>query len=237
MESMKARLLIILSLISLSVAAQFTDKELYNAYLRQDMSVWHEYIQSADFDLMNVPQQLRLLNYEYGYVAAAIGAQLDDAEQHLLDFQLHIDAADIPESFRYTYLSAAAAFAITFNKSKFMALGMQTIRFANKAVEVDSLNPFALSLKANTCFYAPKVAGGDKNKALHYFQRAEQIFKDLNATENNWNYRIAQLGVAQCYEQLGQKEKAIEKCKDILAEEPDFEFVRDTFLPKLLQTK
>lgn len=232
---MKARLILILSFISLSVAAQFTDKDLYDAYLRQDISLWDEFIETADFESMTVRQQLRFLNYEYGYVAAAIGAQADDAEKHLAAFEKHIDEATLSESFRYTYQSAAAAYAITFNKSKFVALGTKTIRYANRAVELDSLNPYALSLKANTCFYAPKVAGGDKQKALHYFLRAEQLFRETNCTTYNWNYRVAQLCVAQCYEKLGQLYSAIAQCEAILAEEPNFTYVRDTYLPQLLK--
>lgn len=233
---MKHFFLIAFLVVATRVFAAYSDEVLYKAYLASDLSVWNEYIHHTDWAKLSKTEQMRLINYEYGYVAVAIDKKESDAEQHLMDFENHINAvSNLPEALKCTYLSSVAAYKINFHKGKLLQYGLQAFRLSNQAVQADSLNPIALTLKANVLFYAPKAVGGDKQLAMKYFKKSEQIYRQTHHTANNWNYRALQLCIAQCLEQLGKKDEAIDKCREILVEEPNFAYIRDTYLPHLLE--
>lgn len=229
-------LLASLLIISISCLAQHTDEQLYKAYLHNNMSAWEEYVSLAGWDTLALTEKERMLNYEYGYVAVAIGEGHPQAENYLNSFEQHLAQLQphLPLATYTTYSSGVAAYKISFNKLKLLYYGKQAISLAATAVEQDSLNPLALTLKANVDFYCPKAFGGNKARALRYMLRAEQLYKEQNLTLHNWNYRALQLCIAQCYEKLGEKQKAIEKCRAILQEEPDFQYISSVYLPTLL---
>ncbi len=229
-------LLTLLLLVSINGIAQHTDEQLYNAYLRNDMSVWEDYVTKAEWSVLSLEEKERLLNYEYGYVAVAIGEGHPKAENYLNIFEQHLKEVqpEIALATHSTYASAVAAYKISFNKFKMIYYGKQAISLAASAVEQDSLNPLAMTLKANVDFYCPKAFGGDKKRALKYLLRAEQLYQEQALTQYNWNYRALQLCIAQCYEKSGNKAKAIEKCQSILAEEPEFQYIANVYLPTLM---
>lgn len=231
-------LIILLSLcvwLPVRVLAQYTDEILYKAYLTSDVSLWKEYIEATDWDNASNVEKLRLLNYQYGYVAFAVSEESESAQyhldlfkQHLSDTHLTIDAAQLA-----CYQSSVAAYEMSFATFRKLMYANQAMVYANEAMRIDSLHPAALTLKANIDMYCPKAFGGNKERALRYFLLAERRFNELHLTTYNWNYRALQLCIAQCYEKIGNKEKAIEKCKSILLEEPDFSYISDIYLPTL----
>ena len=70
--------------------AQYSNHQLYQAYLNQDVSLWGEYIASAQWDSMSVEEQKQLLNYEYGYTAVALGQDTVDATAMLARYEQHL---------------------------------------------------------------------------------------------------------------------------------------------------
>lgn len=232
-------LLAVLLLIPVFGLAQYSERDLYNAYLRSDMSLWKEYIEHTDWDAIAIAEKQRLLNYQYGYVAFAISAEDKDAEAHLLRFERHTEDMKnvLDASTLACYRSSYAAYKMSFNVFRKLMYANQAMSLANEAMRLDSLNPAALTLKANIDLYCPKAFGGNKARALRYFLRAEKRYQELGITKCNWNYRALQLCIAQCYEKTGKKEQAIRKCRSILQEEPDFSYIRDIYLPTLLGEK
>lgn len=229
-------LLTVLLLIPVLGCAQYSEQELYNAYLKSDMGLWKEYIEQADWSTITLREKQRLLNYQYGYVAFAISADDKDAEMHLDKFEQHIEYMEklLDPSTLACYRSSYAAYKMSFNVFRKLIYANQAMSWANEAMRLDSLNPAALTLKANIDLYCPKAFGGNKTRALYYFLRAEKRYQELGMTRYNWNYRALQLCIAQCYEKTGYKEKAIAKCQSILKEEPRFAYIRDIYLPTLL---
>lgn len=217
----------------------FSEKAMYDCYLGSDKKLWKQYIVTANFEQMSNKERQRLLNYEYGYIAYAISLKDNNLKQMLQDFVEHINFMEgkMAESTRLTYLSAAASYNISTNKIAIVSNGMKAISYADKAVQIDSLNPYALTLRGSIYFYCPSTFGGDKKQALKYLLKSEQRFRQTGDTINNWNYRSVQMVIAQCHEKLGNKKKAIEKCQEILKEEPNFAYIRDSYLPSLLGTK
>lgn len=215
--------------------AQYSDNALYLNYLTQDMSLWGKYLETTDFNKLSNKERQRYLNYEYGYIAF-ISVEKSSKVQTLIkqfNSQLEQMSGKMPESTRLTYLSAAAAYAITQNKLSMLSNGAKTLMLSKQAIENDPNDPIALTMRGSLFFYCPKTFGGDKQQALNYLIKAEKIFRERADTINNWNYRSAQMIIAQCYEKTDRKEQAIVCCKKILHQEPNFSYIRDFYLPEL----
>ncbi len=234
------KIILLLSLcISTCTFAQYTDKDLYEAYLTTDLSLWQSYIENTAWDNLSDYEKKRMLNYQYGFVANTLGGDKAFAQAQLDLFKTRTEAMqdNLSASTLSCYRSAYAAYQVKLGTWKVLKLALQSLDEAKAAVEKDSLNPLALTLKGNVDMYCPKAFGGDKARALQYFLQAEERYRALGQTENNWNLRALQLCIAQCYEKTGEKEKAIEKCREILREEPNYAYIRDAYLPRLLGQK
>ncbi len=233
-------LLLILLLLSQPAVSQiYSDEALYKGYLTDDMKLWKEYIISADWDRMGNKERVRLLNYEYGYIAYALSAKDPDVKQLLANFNKHLNSMDgkMEEATRLTYLSAAASYAISLNKFTIANNAPKTFNYADEALTTDPDNPLTLTLRGSIYFYCPKSFGGDKKMALRYLEKAEQLFQQKGDTINNWNYLSTQMITVQCLDKIGNKQEAIRKCRDILQREPDYAYIRDCYLPELLGNK
>ena len=215
-----------LLLASVSSFAQYSDAVLFDAYLRADMSVWNSYLHAYDFNKLSLREKERYLNYEYGYVATAIDQKEPDAEQHLQNFEkaMYLD-----------YMSSCVAYKALMNKAKFISYGLESKKLIYEAFEVDSLNPSVLTLKGNVDFYAPKMIGGNKKRALGYFYKAQRLFEQKGDTVNNWNYVSCLQCQIECEDKVGNTDKAIRLARKLLARYPQHAFIRDTLLPDLLK--
>ncbi|MBR1809379.1 MAG: hypothetical protein IJ776_08335 [Paludibacteraceae bacterium] len=233
------KILAVIALLSSSCFAQYEQSAMYKCYLSQNKQLWRQYVTTADWKQMNNQERQRLLNYEYGYIAYGISIKDKDIKQMLQRFNEHIELMEgkMPESTRLTYLSAAASYYISISKITILSNGPKTFSYSEKAVKTDPDDPYALTLRGSIYFYCPSAFGGDKKLALDYLQKAEDRFRQTGDTIDNWNYRSVQMVIAQCYEKTGNKEKAIEKCRQILRDEPEFSYIRDCYLPELLGIK
>ena len=232
-------LLISLLFCSLLCCAQYTDEQLYKAFLQQDMSVWQKYITTTDWQTLSVGERQRLMNYEYGFLATAIEKKDPRADEYLTAFRTHVEdeyrSGHISEARYCMYMSSVNAYDFMLNKSRLFSAGLQSFKLVKKAAELAPDDPFVLTLKANVDFYAPSAFGGDKEEALRMFTRARNLFiKNMDCT-HLWNYASLRMCIAQCYEKTGDKQRAIDECRSILSEIPDFRYIRDEYLPYLLE--
>ena len=230
-----ATLFVIGTLCSNLCLAQITDEQLYHAYLSQDLTLWGEYIATADWAKLSASERTRLINYYYGYIPFRHDAKADDCRQLLDNYLRFLEShrAKMTPSEYATYRSSAHAYEYLLDNSKIVSEGLKSFKLAKQAVELDSLNPVALSLKGNVDFYAPKFFGGSKKRAMRAFLRAEKLMHDNAKYKFWWNYPALQLCIAQCYEKEGDIAKAVAECERILREHPDFRYVRDEYLPSL----
>lgn len=218
--------------------AQYSNKELFAAYLANDMTVWDRYLHEVQWDSLPVAEKERYINYEYGYVATAIDTKQPDAKQHTEVFKQHIDAMEafLPKATITTYLSSYAAYRAKLSTLDFIAQGLKAKSLAQDAAEIDPTNPLALTLVGCVDFYAPAIVGGNKQRALQAFQRAVQIFEQTGDTIDNWNYVSAQIQLVMCLDKTGQSQSSIRYCEQILQRYPDCRFLRDEYLPMLKGT-
>lgn len=224
---------------TLACYAQYTNEQLFNAYLHQDMSVWRNYIETAKWEKMSISERKRLINYEYGFIATAIDAEDPKADEYLTHFRQHVaeeyESQHISEAHYCMYMSSINAYDFMLNKSKLFSAGLQSFKLVKRASVLAPDDPYVLTLKANVDFYAPAAFGGDKEAALTLFTRARELFRETEDYKHLWNYASLRLCIAQCYDKKGDSERAISECYSILGEIPDFEYVRDEYLPQLLE--
>lgn len=217
---------------------QFSDEQLYMAYMSSDLTLWGQYIDAQDWKALSHPQRLRLINYEYGYIPVlADQKRMEEAEHYLLQFNDHLaqEQPHMPEATYIAYLSASHAYAYLLDKSKIFSEGMQSFKMAKQALQTDPNNPIALTLKGNVDFYAPKLFGGNKKQAMQLFLQAENIMLNDTTFRYLWNLPAIQLCIAQCYEKSGNKAAAIQQAEKTLRQHPHFSYIRQTYLPQLKQ--
>lgn len=214
-------------------------QDLYKAYLAGDMSVWGTYIEDMEEkDSLTLDEIVQVSNYEYGYIAWCIDEKRMDEAKHRLDvFVSHIDYLEkqgYSPSMVAVYRSSVAAYQLSVYKKKFMQMAKEALGYSNKALELDPKNPVALALQGNVKMHIPVMLGGSDAKALEIFQEAEKIMRKAGDTDT-WNFRALQLCIAQCYEKVEGKKRAASYCEEVLAEVPNFVYLRDVYYKKLIE--
>lgn len=80
----------------------------------------------------------------------------------------------------------------------------------------------------------PAMLGGSDAKALEFFLESETLMRNAGKVDN-WNFRSLQLCIAQCYERVEGKKRAAQYCEEVLAEVPNFVYLRDVYYKKLIE--
>lgn len=220
---------------------------LFEAYFNGDMPTWQAAIDNAQWETLSNEDKAIILNTEYGFVASLIdeaptGAKRDTkgkeerkakAEKYLDTFVNHVeDAKSILPTSRYcTYRSAAYAFEFMINKK--LAAGVKSFQFCKDAVEADPNDPFALALAANVDFYAPKILGGSKKKAIETFEQAREILLADPQYDLWWNKPATLFSLILCYKNIEDNETALQRAEEMLALYPNFTYLKDVFIPEI----
>ena len=192
--------LIISLLISLSLSAQVTDRELFDAYLREDMSVWKAYVDTVH----HTPYTL---HYEYGYCGYIVAeakkegqdALFPQAKQYVRNFKSSISnlQSQLPPGHFEMYMSAVYVYELRLKESIHPFKSMSLAKEATKLAPED---PVVLSYYGTCLFYAPKPFGS-KAEALEWFEKAEPLFQDPQY-EYCWMRQANQMYIRQCHEKL-----------------------------------
>lgn len=233
---MRKYCLLLIGILCLSCSgicfAQYSDKQLYDAYLVRDMGVWERYIASVDVDTASVDERIRLLNYEYGYVAYSISQEHSDARALLDKFEKNLESLRdvLPEATYMAYRCGTSSYELSLNKVRLAKYGKRIYSEIDRAMSLDPHDPLVLTMKGNVEFYGPF---GDKTLALACYQQADSVYHARHTSHYLWNVRAAQMTLVQCLEKTGQHQAAIDKCHELLREEPNFHFIRDVYLPEL----
>jgi len=237
----KSYLIALFLLVAKLAFGQFSDEQLYKAYMQADLTLWGQYIDAQDWSKLDHVQRKRLINYEYGYIPVlADQKRMKEAATYLEQYNQHL-AAEKPylsEGDYLAYVSASHAYEYLLDKSLILSEGMQSFKVAKQALEADPNSIIALTLKGNVDFYAPKIFGGNKQKAVEMFLKAERMMlSDMDTWRYLWNLPAMQLAIAQCYEKMGDVDGAIRQVEKLLHYHPHFSYAKDTYLPELKQKK
>lgn len=143
----------------------WSDSMLFDAYRREDMSVWKEYVEE-NTDLL----------VEYGLCGYMVDREKDMALPYIKKFKSHISnlKSQLPAGHYEMYMSAVYVYELRLHESfhpvKAMSLAKEAVKKAPK-------DPLTLSYYATLLFYAPKPFGS-KKEALELFEKAQTYFRD-----------------------------------------------------------
>ena len=136
----------------------------------------------------------------------------------------------------YALKGALYGFKIALSKFKAISLGMKSIDYIEKSLEMNNSCINCHVERGNQLFYTPGFVGGDKKKALKHYEKAVDLFKSNPVYKrNNWFYLTTMTVLAQGYEELKEYDEAKRVYREILAYEPDYKWVKEELYPGLLK--
>jgi len=205
-------LLLALTLLMLGAApgmAQPSEQQLLEAYHNQDMSVWKAYIDASDWTGLPATEQLRLLRYEYGFAAAMLELDKAHAKAYIQQFADHIEQARpiLSQALYNVYMSAYHTYSLAQTMNLF-AHGNAIFAHAQAALDADPTEPMSWVMQGNIHFFAPRLMGGDKRKALEEYSRADSLFMlrpDIYTTR--WELYEERMNRQKCKEKIQKAKK------------------------------
>lgn len=222
------------------INAQYAET-IYKAYINSDMVTWKRVIdQMENSNGKTNAQTLELINYQYGYIAWCIGEKKEkEAEEYLEQAEKHIEQL---ESRRYelaelyAYKAAFVGYKIGLDPYKAPFIGMESIEYANKSVNLDPNNALGQTQLGNIKYYMPSFMGGSKELALsHYLQTIRIMETKVEPTIKNWNYLNLLAALINYYKENGDLTTAQDYCIKTLQIEPQFDWVKNTLYPEILK--
>ena len=194
----RARQVIAALCISLSLSAQVTDRDLFDAYLREDMTVWQAYVDSLQPSAVSH----QTLIYEYGFCGYIVDKDKEAAKPYVQQFRQHVEASKnaLPVGHYEMYMSAVYVYELRLHTS---IHPVKAMNLAKKATQLAPEDPLILSYYGTCMFYAPKPFGS-KAEALQWFERAEPYFQDPK-WELCWIREANTMYIGQCKEKLQKK--------------------------------
>ena len=190
--------------ISLSLSAQnfSADRELFDAYQREDMSVWKAYLDS-NYQRLTTNDLL----YEYGYCGYIVAeakktgdeALMAQAKQYVQRFKSSISnlQSQLPAGHYEMYMSAVYVYELRLKES---IHPFKSMSLAKEATRLAPHDPVVLSYYGTCLFYAPKPFGS-KAEALEWFEAAEKHFWGPE-WEYCWLREANEMYIEQCREKL-----------------------------------
>lgn len=194
----RARQVIIALLFSISLSAgNFSaDSILLDAYLREDMTVWKEYIDSLSSIHPFTPSSLI---YEYGFCGYMVDRDKAHALPYVKQFKQHVQAQKntLPVGHYEMYMSAVYVYELRLHESFHPYNAMS---LAQKAVQRAPEDPLTLAYYGTSLFFAPKPFGS-KQAALQWFERADKQFDDPQ-WRFCWVREMTKMYIEQCHQKL-----------------------------------
>lgn len=190
----RARQVILALCISLSLSAQ-TDRDLLDAYQREDMTLWKAYVDTLNTHSLNTNSLL----YEYGYCGYVLEYDKPHATPYISRFRAHVQAqrGNLPLGHYEMYMSAVYVYEL---RSKISIHPLKAMSLAKEATKLAPSDPLVLSYYGTCLFYAPKPFGS-KQEALEWFERAEQLFH-APQWKDCWVRAANTMYIGQCKEKL-----------------------------------
>ena len=212
----------------------------FQAFLKGNRADWQQtltdYEKSTTFNTKE--KQLDRINYYYG----TVGWLLNDEETDLAEVMLNKGERLIRSQLKRheneaTLLAFRGAwYGLEINLSGYKApfLGPKSIKYINKALELDPDNIQGLIERGNALYFMPASFGGNKKESIRLFTKAIALIEENKLTENNWLYLQIRARLGQMYAETDQFEKAKSVYKTLLEEYPDFKWVKEELYPDIL---
>ncbi|MEQ9297394.1 MAG: tetratricopeptide repeat protein [Cyclobacteriaceae bacterium] len=207
----------------------------YQAYLNQNVSLWHQSFKLAT--AVNDPLTTGLAGY--GILNASLPLQNEDLFDEYLDdttapLEEVIDTEGVGSGEAKAIMSGILGLRIAFSPMKGMFLGAKSGKYADEAIKEASDSYMAWKLHGNYKFYTPGAFGGDIKEAAEALEKSIALMEqDPTLTKDNWMYIDAIAHLGQAYVQLEQPDKAKAAYEKALKVEPNYMWVSKVLMPKL----
>ncbi len=232
----KVVLLALLLVMGLAAEAGVVNHDkMFAAYLKGDLATWKSeltcYVAS---DNLTFEDKCDIANYLYGYIgfildSGAKQAELEGWFKYLDSYVEEMLKHEETKSMGHLYKAGAYAFKAKSYKGKLVSYGVKSLSELEEALKINPNNPIAIGLKGNVKFYAPKMLGGNKEKALGYYLKAVKLLTGQCPKVYKWNYWALKLCVVEAYVGLGQKEKAEAYYQATMKAQPGFTLLKKSY--------
>ena len=241
MERSRYWIVFLLAWVAFSQSFASTKSDIYKAYIASSMVEWKVVIDRLQSTgIKDDASRLELVNYQYGYIGWCIGEnRKDEANQYLELAEDNLNAIEKKQLYAAkvnSYRSAFYGFHIGLNMLLAPWYGSKSIACAKEAVALDSQDYLGYVQLGNVYFHAPSLMGGDKSKAIENYRIARmKLERASNEIIFDWNFLSLLVTTANCYESMGDLEKAKSSYEEILKIEPNFNWVRIELYPNILK--
>ena len=195
--------IVFLALPFIGRAGEGFDKRLFDAYQKEDMSVWKEYLNSEALHSLN-SEALHSLLYHYGYCGYIVAeakkegkeALLPEAKRRVQQFKAHVEALkdQLPVGHYEMYLSAVYVFELRLHLS---IHPLKAMSLAKEATRLAPDDPLVLAYYGTCMYYAPKPFGS-KEEALTWFEKADRLFRPAK-WDYCWVKDATKMYIRQCH--------------------------------------
>jgi tetratricopeptide (TPR) repeat protein len=227
------------------VRGQTYNENIYSAFISGEMDMWEYNMNRMEERYLkerNIQGLYDLTYTFYGYIAYCIVTGDEATARYYIDKAgRNIDILLSYDSLwaeAYSLRGALYGFEIGLNPLKALEYGIKSIRNINRAVELDKNNPRVLMELGNMKYYTPRILGGGLKKAIHYHEKAVNMFEsDKKEIRNDWIYLLVLTNLARWYSEDNRINQAKITYKKILNIEPDYLWVRDYLYPELVNKR
>lgn len=226
--------------IMLAAFSQRYDRLFYEAYRDSRMDRWLTLMEDMEKEWVSTGNRALLNDLavaQYGYIAYLMKEK--DHRAARVYIRKNEEALETLKEGKmegaqvFSLESALYGFKVGVEKYKAMIYGPKSMEAIEKALGLDSINPFALQVRANMEFYRPPLFGGSKEGSIPWYEKAVKYYEAAPAlTTGNWVYLNCLTNLAIAYEQTGRRSQAGELYRKILGLEPGFIWVRDELYPR-----
>lgn len=204
-------------------------------FLIGDMDSWLALVDSLQEQQLSKVENDVLLQAQYGLMGYFLSQNRKErAAQQYQYFEKNLNSVlkIFPQNPEYLAMKAASyGFEIGMSPIKAPFLNSKHLQSINRALQNRNNCAFPLIEQGNSLFFRPPIVGGNKEKAVEYYEQAVQILEKQQSC--NWLYYSISSWLGQVYTKMGEPEKSFAMYKKLLAIEPEFEYVKDELLPQL----
>lgn len=216
----------------------------YDTYAARNFSGWPGMINTLQQSAFNATSSLNdriyLMTCYYGYIGHLLDIKQKDRASEWnkkasdIFKKIKEEAPEDPRILALQSMFIAYDIAISPMKAPFQVSGMMSA--AKKSLKLAPTLYLANLANANISFYFPEALGGDKQKAIGYYQKVYDYFQSHPAiAASDWMYLNVMSTLAVANEAVGNNKEALQWCEKALRVQPDFVYVKTILLPRIKQ--